>query len=42
MTHPIDATHGAVALERLPRDGQRFLLDVHAFGADGYGVGHAK
>lgn len=42
MTHPIDATHGAVSLERLPRDGQRFLLDVHAFGADGYGVAHLK
>lgn len=42
MTHPIDATHGPVALERLPREGQRFLLQVHAFGGDGYGLAHLK
>jgi 23S rRNA (uracil1939-C5)-methyltransferase len=40
--HPIDATHGAVELERLPREGQRFLLHVHAFGGDGYGLAHLK
>jgi 23S rRNA (uracil-5-)-methyltransferase RumA len=42
MTYPIDATQGAVAMERLPREGQRFLLAVQSFAADGYGLAHLK